>query len=217
MPIVNFTEVFLISIIFLIRKVHTTSMKTTPKQRPIDPTKNAQDIFSDTSGLTGITTSSPKEGGADPTEKVPDSSNLPGTLVNEPQDQPEYGIPKEATSNKVYVKNARDGMSQEQGEKSDDVASETDLPSRLSENYSEPTSFDVSNQQYTTNTTSQPSSPARYGEESVSGDMPTPQSDDDLLQNAQDVGTQIQEDPEHPEEVDIGRDVDKAEEKIWES
>lgn len=50
------------------------------------------------------------------------------------------------------------------------------------------------------------------GEQSISGDMPTPDSDDDTLANAQAVGTQTNEDPEHPEELDIARDVDKAEE-----
>lgn len=55
-------------------------------------------------------------------------------------------------------------------------------------------------------------SPDEAGEQSVSGDMPTPDSDDDTLANAQAVGTQTHEDPEHPEEVDIGRDVDEAEE-----
>lgn len=42
--------------------------------------------------------------------------------------------------------------------------------------------------------------------------MPDVESDDDLLQNAHDVGLQLDEDEEHPEEVDIGRDVDNAEE-----
>ncbi len=53
--------------------------------------------------------------------------------------------------------------------------------------------------------------PSSEGEQSVSGDMPSPSSDDDTLSNAQAVGTQLDEDPEHPKEVDIGRDIDKAE------
>lgn len=55
-------------------------------------------------------------------------------------------------------------------------------------------------------------SPAQAGEKSVSGSAPTPDSDDDTLANAQAVGTQTHEDPEHPEEIDIGRDVEEAEE-----
>lgn len=54
-------------------------------------------------------------------------------------------------------------------------------------------------------------SPSVKGEESVSGDMPVPESDDDTLQNAQDMGTQLNEDEEHPKPVDLGRDVDAAE------
>jgi len=54
-------------------------------------------------------------------------------------------------------------------------------------------------------------SPEIVGEESVSGSEPDPESDDDLLANAQAVGEQLGEDPEHPEEIDIARDIDAAE------
>ncbi len=56
--------------------------------------------------------------------------------------------------------------------------------------------------------------PSIAGEESISVDMPDPESDDDMLANAHAVGTQLDEDYEHPEEVDIARDVDAAENHI---
>jgi len=49
-------------------------------------------------------------------------------------------------------------------------------------------------------------------EESISGSAPAPGSDDDTLTNAQQMGEQLDEDEEHPKEVNIARDVDKAEE-----
>lgn len=44
----------------------------------------------------------------------------------------------------------------------------------------------------------------------------TPDSaiDDDTLKNAQIMGQQLKEDTEHPQEINIARDVDKAEEKV---
>ncbi len=56
--------------------------------------------------------------------------------------------------------------------------------------------------------------PSVQGEQSVSGDMPDPSSDDDTLANAQAMGFQLNETTEHPEEIDIARDIDKAEENI---
>lgn len=59
-----------------------------------------------------------------------------------------------------------------------------------------------------------PTSPSVQGETSVSGDMPDPESDDDTLANAQFMGQQANEDEEHPQELDIARDLDEAEEYI---
>lgn len=56
--------------------------------------------------------------------------------------------------------------------------------------------------------------PSTQGEQSISGSAPDPESDDDTLENAQNVGEQIDEDPEHPKELDLGGDIDKGEEEI---
>ena len=56
--------------------------------------------------------------------------------------------------------------------------------------------------------------PENVGEQEISGSMPDPASDDDMLEVAQAVGTQLGETSEKPEEIDIGRDIDIAEEKI---
>jgi hypothetical protein len=53
--------------------------------------------------------------------------------------------------------------------------------------------------------------PSIQGEESISGSEPSPDSDDDTLNNAQEVGEQLGETTENPESVDIARDVDEAE------
>lgn len=60
-------------------------------------------------------------------------------------------------------------------------------------------------------------SPSVQGEEAVSGDDPDPESDDDTLSNAHAVGQQLGEDLEHPQEIDIARDIDNAEKAYRES
>jgi len=54
--------------------------------------------------------------------------------------------------------------------------------------------------------------PSIEGEQSVSGDMPDPASDDDTLENAQVMGFKLNEDEEHPKPLDTASDVDAAEE-----
>lgn len=60
----------------------------------------------------------------------------------------------------------------------------------------------------------EPLSPEREDEQSVSGSMPDPTSDDDTLKNAQAVDLQAGESTEHPEEIDISRDVNQDEDII---
>lgn len=54
--------------------------------------------------------------------------------------------------------------------------------------------------------------PSVVGEQSISGDMPDPESDDDVLENAHMMGLALDEDEEHPKPLNIASDVQKAEE-----
>lgn len=56
------------------------------------------------------------------------------------------------------------------------------------------------------------SSPSVMGEQSLSGDMPDPESDDNVLENAHAVGLALEEDEEHPKPLNIAADINKAEE-----
>lgn len=51
-------------------------------------------------------------------------------------------------------------------------------------------------------------------EQKVSGDMPHPESDDNALDNAHDVGIAPDADEEHPKPLNIAGDVAKAEKKL---
>lgn len=53
--------------------------------------------------------------------------------------------------------------------------------------------------------------PEYYDEETISGSMPDPESDDDTLKNEQEWGLYLDSDSEHPQELDLAEEVAKAE------
>lgn len=54
-------------------------------------------------------------------------------------------------------------------------------------------------------------SPQEEGEESISGTMAELESDDDVLMAVHEVGLALGEDYEHPRELNISADIEKAE------
>jgi hypothetical protein len=56
-----------------------------------------------------------------------------------------------------------------------------------------------------------PKTPQELDEESIGGAMAGPESDDDVLEAAHQMGIGLDEDYEHPRELDIAGDMDKAE------
>lgn len=60
-------------------------------------------------------------------------------------------------------------------------------------------------------TLEQEMAPQLKGEQSVSGHLPDPESDDDVLKNAQMMGIALEEDEEHPKPLDIAGAVEAAE------
>lgn len=55
--------------------------------------------------------------------------------------------------------------------------------------------------------------PSVKGEQSISGDMPDPESDDDVLKAAHQVGVGLDDKPGKPKPLDLAGDVEKAEKK----
>ncbi len=54
-------------------------------------------------------------------------------------------------------------------------------------------------------------SPAILGEESISGDTPDPESDDNVLDAAHDSDLYKNADEEHPAELNVAEEIEKAE------
>lgn len=204
---------------------------TNVPERPLDPNKNASDLMGDPSGMTGWTVGSGPDTSAEPTEEQPSTDNLPGGILQDESSHSLTGIPKEAVSDKIYNQNTWTGMSQEEGKVSDDRAEEgeqftsvTDMVRNTDETDEFPDTYDpnalkrdeVGNDTpgfSGVNTESAPyTHPENIGEQEVSGSTPDPASDNDTLANAQAVGTQLDETSENPQEVDLGEDIDKAEE-----
>jgi hypothetical protein len=51
-------------------------------------------------------------------------------------------------------------------------------------------------------------------EGSISGSMPDPECDDDMLENVHTMGLYIDSDEEHPKPLGLGEEIDKAEEYV---
>ncbi len=151
---------------------------------PADPTSNNDNQMSDTTGLTGIT------------------QNSANNFLSKND-----GNPEETAS---IDKRRRDN----------NMAQDTDInfperPSiRLNQtNLNNPHPQNLGdegrNKKYVGQTP-----PSVVGETSNSGDMPDPDSDNNTLENVQNMGMQQDEDSENPKPVDLGRDVDEAEEYL---
>ncbi|QQG43342.1 MAG: hypothetical protein HYW45_04080 [Candidatus Daviesbacteria bacterium] len=55
--------------------------------------------------------------------------------------------------------------------------------------------------------------PEEEGEQSISGDTPAPESDDDTLENVHKVGLYEDQDEEHPGELGIAEEIEEDEEE----
>lgn len=164
---------------------------TDNKHTPLDPSSDAEEMMGDTSGLTGITRGGPQDGFT--------------TSDND----------KRALANRSDYRKEQDA----------NMASEEDHPEKIATNTlgeSEKTGVTVNAKDAAgddsphtdeINTVRAPfQQPENLGQQAANASMPDPTSDDDTLQNAQAVGTQMDEDDEHPEELGMGRDIDKAQE-----
>lgn len=208
----------------------------TTKQRPIDPTTNASDIFGDTRGMSGATMSTPATSGAEPEDVIQDDSTFRGGVL--PQAENNSGIKRDQTGQKEYEKAVFQGMSQAAADRGEDIAREDEItpppqedtainPSSPKSSFGDLRSTDTG----PTNSVASPHEdtgdhdpltqdadnrqPYNVGEsDAVGGTTPDPSSDDEALAMAQRAGTQLNETGENPQELDIARDVDEAEQAI---
>lgn len=214
-----------------------TDDKKKPDIRPLDPTRSGGDSIGDTTGMTGITTGSAKGVSATPddVQKDQNKAHLPGSIASEEGETDNIGqVPKESVSDEIYRKHVRAGMSDVKGDASEDLANEAEITGTASSNAPsavtasqanndakgvniQNASGDDSPGSEDINTETAPyQQPENLGGQSVSGSNPDPTSDDDTQANAHGVGEQLgeSENEENPQEIDIGRDVDEAEEYL---
>jgi|GEM_PF-3470407 len=207
----------------------TSTSQKPIKERPLDPSGSGEDFVGDSTGMTGITSGNPKNISATPEATPHDDGHLPGGILRTKHLPTDTEVPKKSYSQRVYREHTQQEMSSEAASFGDEKASGEEKSSPSSPHPSQDAITLQGAQTVSTNENAKVESPedirigtdrdpltARQGEEdiqtspdeageqSVSGDMPTPDSDDDTLANAQALGTQTEEDPEHPKEVDIG-------------
>jgi len=177
----------------------------------LDPTEDYEELITDTSGLTGTTTKSGKGNNNNLQNTAPGGNifkegidTVETTSVKAHHLQSSAGITVRAGMSDAAYKTAK--------EMGDDPSDDsiTDDPQLTQDDITynaTPGSDATGNKTLNVN-----SSPEEVGEQSMSGDMPDPASDDDTVANAQAMGLALDEDPEHPKELDIASDIDKAEE-----
>lgn len=176
--------------------------------QPMNPTTGAEEFFGDATGITGVT----------PHNKA--SNEDTGRRLS-----------PELTSDEEYDKNTLNGMSQVARDEAEDIATEKDLdvpagdvkihasdaddvPYTVNK---QNTSGDDSPRSDAINTEQAPyTQPSNQGEESISGSEADPTADDDTQEVVHAVGTQMEEDDsmEHPKELNLGEDTDRAERDI---
>lgn len=144
----------------------------------------------------------PQDATEDFEEIINDKSGLTGITTNKPQNGELDNKDKAHTNTNSGFRNRRN---EEIGFASDSPYSN----GNINEKNPQDTTIDESmNDEVLENAPS----PSETGEQSLSGDMPNPEADDDVLQNAKDMGIALDEDSQNPKELDIGGDLDKAEE-----
>jgi hypothetical protein len=194
--------------------------KQSIKQRPIDPSTNAEDILGDTSGLYGVTRGSSSTTSAEPDDVSKDSLYFRGGELSEDPNTSQ-GQDKTQFSDRYYNKQVLKGMSTIRAGRNDAIASGSDgdtedidaLP-KGNPHVDDVIASSLGLAHDEDQILSQDSSyhqPYNQGEQSVSGTTPDVESDDDTLENVHAVGQQLEEDDEHPQELDIARDIDEAE------
>ena len=164
-----------------------------PIQTPINPNNDMSDT-TDTHGINNITQNfTPNQSSLNQNDALPPTNNTMSSAMTE--------------------------RANEVASEPDPIASPSAIPNPVSQGNTPPPNPSpsnslqdqmVQNNQFGMNTST---SPSVQGEQSVSGDMPDPESDDDTLANAQTVGFQVDEDPENPKPLNMGNDIDKGEEE----
>jgi hypothetical protein len=178
-------------------------------ERPLDPTRDAEDFLGDPTGRTGVTTGDPRQISAEPDEVDKDTSVLRGGEVEDPTHSNPTGIPEEDINDAVYDKKVLQGMSNVRIAVNDDLASEEENPASRSEsgpdtpvdfNYDADFSKDMQNSDHGS------------GEDNASGTTSDPESDDDVgNMMARVTGHDPDPNMDNPQELGIAEEIDEDE------
>lgn len=195
----------------------------------LDPTHSGEDFMGDTTGLAGVTTDNAQKTSRTPKARFNDQNKdhlASGIMHSNPSDDHGRRLSPESYDHEEYDKNINKQMSPTKAAVAEELASEDEKDSISNPLHTDPevelyqvnkkdASGDDSPGTDDINTASATYYvPEHLGEQSISGSAPDPTADDDTLEAAQAMGTQLDEDEEHPQELDIARDIDTAEESL---
>jgi hypothetical protein len=191
--------------------------KKIPRERPLDPTRDAEDFLGDPSGRDGVTTGDPRQISAEPDEKPKDESVLRGGQIDDPTRINPTGLTEDEISEAAYNKAALHGMSDTRAKINEELASETDEPSP-DEGTSLPELLDDNSENDATAVGSSADPEdipiAESGEEGPGGSAPNPENFPDAGSiMAQFTGRDPDKNMDNPQPLGAADVVDKAQDE----
>lgn len=95
------------------KQTQSSQTNVDPKvpERPLDPTRNAQDIFGDTAGMTGVTQGAKQQSSAEPEDTIRDTTMIKGGVIQNPTQASPGGYPKSDVGTDEYNQQVLNGMS----------------------------------------------------------------------------------------------------------
>jgi hypothetical protein len=178
-------------------------------ERPLDPTRDAEDFLGDPTGRTGVTTGDAGQISAEPDEVDKDDSVIRGGEIDNPTHRNPTGILEETINDAAYNKQAVNGMSGTRTALNNDLASEKEnaQPEDKPGNGTQ-TDFNYDADFSKTMHDSDHGS----GEDEASGTTPDVESDDDVGDMmARVTGHDPDPNMDNPKELGMGEETDEDE------
>jgi translocator protein len=188
-------------------------------KRPLDPTRNAEDVLGDPTGRAGVTTGDPRQISAEPDEVAKDDSVIRGGNIGDPANTKPSGFTDEQLDEAAYDKNTLDGMSGTRAAANKDLASEEEVNSS-NENTEGGINSDF-NYDANFSKNMHDSDHGSGEDDAAGGTTPDVESDDDVGDMmARVTGQDPDPNMDNPQELGLGDEVDKDEDEhlhSWQS
>jgi hypothetical protein len=190
-------------------------------ERPLDPTRDAEDLLGDPTGRAGVTTGDPKHTSAEADEVDKDGSAIRGGEIDDPQQINPTGVSLDSIDDEADDAKTFDGMSDVRAAVNNDLATEEETLSTAIASAIDPDDDPMEDDEDYATPISKNAVSADHdsGEDDAAGGTAAdPASDDDVGEMMKRVtGEDPDPDMDNPQELGLGEKIDEDEEAIRES